>query len=93
MNLQSQITVTLRAEGPGPELPIRLRRFLKWSLRQAGLRCVQIGEVQDPTLPVAARGMANLGAPSPRPTFDPSSVSKTGRQTAQGEIGRDEPHD
>ena len=70
-----QFEIILKAEGAGPPVAIRLRRFLKGALRNYGLRCVQIGEVQDPTMPVAARGMANLGAPSPRPTFDPTSVS------------------
>ena len=69
MNLQSKITITLRAEGPGPDLAIRLRRFLKWSLRQAGLRCIQIAEVESPTTPIPGDGKANLGVVSEKMTF------------------------
>jgi hypothetical protein len=36
--------VTLEAEGAGPPLPIRLRRFLKGALRGYGLRCTSITE-------------------------------------------------
>ena len=61
MDLKSKITITLAAEGPGEDLPIRLRKFLKWSLRQAGLRCVAIAEVDDPTRPIADTGKALPG--------------------------------
>jgi hypothetical protein len=38
--------IHLAAEGPGPALPIRIRRFLKAALRRFGLRCTSIGGCQ-----------------------------------------------
>lgn len=35
--------LTVRGEGYGPSLPIRVRRLLKAALRHYGLRCVGIG--------------------------------------------------
>jgi hypothetical protein len=34
------VTLTFRAEGGGPPLPIRVRHLLKFALRSLGLRCV-----------------------------------------------------
>jgi hypothetical protein len=41
------VAVILRCEGPGPELSIRLRRFLKMALRAHRLRCVRVQDVID----------------------------------------------
>lgn len=37
-----EILVRLRAEGPGPDAAVRLRRWLKQALRTAGLRAVSV---------------------------------------------------
>ncbi len=41
-------TLTLRAEGDGPPVEIRVRRVLKWLLRSFGLRCVRVSEERQP---------------------------------------------
>jgi len=44
-----KFVITVRAEGPGPPVPIRLRRLLKTMLRAYGVRCVSIRpETPDP---------------------------------------------
>jgi hypothetical protein len=42
---QPEFLVALRAEGEGPPAVIRLRRWLKASLRGYGLRCVRAEEI------------------------------------------------
>lgn len=37
-----QWTITVRAEGDGPPLPVRVRKFLKLALRTFRLRCVSV---------------------------------------------------
>lgn len=44
---QARYILELRAEGPGPEGIIRLRRLLKCALRAFGLRCVDVRELPD----------------------------------------------
>lgn len=46
MKNTDRIDVSLRAEGPGPDIAIRLRRFLKGALRGYGLRCTAIAAVE-----------------------------------------------
>jgi hypothetical protein len=42
-------SVDLRAEGQGPPVEIRLRRFLKCALRSFGLRAVEVRQTQPQT--------------------------------------------
>ena len=37
--------ISVQAEGEGPPLPIRIRRFLKSALRQHALRCVNVSAI------------------------------------------------
>ena len=58
MNNTDQFEIVLKAEGQGPPVEIRLRRWLKAALRGYGLRCLTIRVVEDHTMPDAARGKA-----------------------------------
>jgi hypothetical protein len=40
------VNITVRCEGPGAPLDIRLRRALKWLLRTHGLRAVRVSEAR-----------------------------------------------
>lgn len=41
-NEPERVRVTLQADGPGPPVEVRLRRWLKAALRAWGLRCVRV---------------------------------------------------
>lgn len=41
----------VRAEGKGPPVPVRLRRFVKWLLRGFGVRVLSIEEVKPAVAP------------------------------------------
>lgn len=44
--LEPEVDVTFRAEGPGPSLAIRVRHMLKLALRACGLRCVSVNKLK-----------------------------------------------
>jgi len=51
------VQVSLKAEGPGPPVAIRLRRWLKAALRGYGLRCTAVDVVvKDSAPPRASAG-------------------------------------
>jgi hypothetical protein len=47
---ETLLRVTLRAEGPGPPVPLRWRRFLKSCLRGYGLRCTKLEFIDVPSV-------------------------------------------
>ena len=58
MQNTDRFEIVLKAEGAGPPVEIRLRRWLKAALRGYSLRCVSVRLIQDPTMPDAATGKA-----------------------------------
>ena len=86
--------IVLKAEGQGPPVEVRLRRWLKASLRGYGLRCVTVKVVEDSAMPIPGEGKAISGVASPRTTFDPSRPSQSPACEPQGNRdrqGRDVP--
>lgn len=55
-------TISLRAEGPGPPVEVRVRRALKWLLRSFGLRCTSVSAAKPAT--GSPNGTSGLGAPA-----------------------------
>jgi len=51
-----KFVITVRAEGPGPPVPQRLKRLLKVMLRAYGVRCVRIAPETPPDPPARANG-------------------------------------
>ena len=49
-----KFVITVRCEGPGPPVPIRLRRLLKTMLRSYGVRCIRIAPERPPDPPELA---------------------------------------
>ena len=67
--------IILRAEGAGPPVAIRLRRWLKAALRGYSLRCVSVRLIEDPVMPIAGRRQAITGVAALGTTFDPCEPS------------------
>lgn len=54
-----EVRLRLKAVGQGPPPAIRLRRLLKYALRNCGLRCLEIERARPPMTPREVREVAH----------------------------------